>query len=47
MHVAGPIANPDEARALEQAAYLFDLQNRLTAMRRRVPSLRPRLGPRP
>lgn len=37
MQVAGPINNPDEARALEQAAYLTDLRIRLTAMRGRRP----------
>lgn len=29
MHVAGPINTPDEARMLEQAAYLTDLRKRL------------------
>lgn len=29
MHVAGPINTPDEARMLEQAAYLTDLRTRL------------------
>ncbi len=35
MYVAGPINNQDEARALEQAAYLTDLRARLTPSRGR------------
>jgi hypothetical protein len=35
MYVAGPINTQDEARALEQAAYLTDLRTRLTPSQRR------------
>lgn len=46
MQVAGPISTPDEAHALEQAAFLFDLQARLTARRHLAPRPRhPRLRP--
>lgn len=47
MHVAGPISTKDEAAALEQAAFLFDLQSRLHGTRRRTPTTprAPRLRP--
>jgi len=35
MYVAGPINNADEARMLEQAAYLTDLRTRLHSTKRR------------
>jgi hypothetical protein len=36
MYVAGPINNADEARMLEQAAYLTDLRTRTHPTRRRT-----------
>jgi len=44
MYVAGPINTPDEARMLEQAAYLTDLRTRLRARPRGAAPL-PRDGP--
>lgn len=47
MYVAGPINNADEAKMLEQAAYLTDLRTRLNPGARRRPAAAPSNAARP